>query len=425
MGMVFSKGQNGQGKAIQITRGLPESVKNPRTEAQVTQRFLLSAANKSYAMLKALADHSMQGKSYGQQSMNEFMRINYVAARDAAATGIGFPVYGSDAPFVFEGCVLANGSVARVDDKLIFDPDNSNRLELAIPNTSETAAADYLGLKSLDDVFTVAIIDCDDTLITDELSGLQYHPNKTLSYVRIKLKRTPDASNAILSWAQFDTLFDVSDSEGVELTQDEITPNDYNLLLIGANAYADDSQVMLYTAVCSQKKENGWLRSRAVFKRGFDYMEPSKAASFGTYPIGAEKILNGAGMTRAAAAVQARLGAWQISEAGAPTRGEWFLGVEVDGTPYVLASDWDGDSNRQAIKIGNTKTGNIAFSPTPLTADSRFSTESVQFGSGDYAAHVYSLDDFYNLIAAGYVSNLPMGTVSPIDAATLPTLNAV
>lgn len=424
MGMVFSKGQNGQGKAIQITRGLPESVKNPRTEAQVTQRFLLSAANKSYAMLKALADHSMQGKSYGQQSMNEFMRINYVAARDAAATGIGFPIYGSDAPFVFEGCVLANGSVARVDDKLIFDPDNSNRLELAIPNTSETAAADYLGLKSLDDVFTIAIIDCDDTLITDELSGLQYHPNKTLSYVRIKLKKNPDSTIEMDTWEAFDELFDVSDSEGVSLEQDELVAGQYSTLLIKADAYADDSQVMLYTAVCSRKTENGWQRSRAVFRRGYDYMEPSKAASFGTYPIGAEKILNGAGMTRAAAAVQARIGAWQVSGNDAPTRGEWFLGVEVNGTPYLIAGDTNEDGERQAVRIGSSKTGNVTFAPSPLSDESRFTDAAYGFGSAETYT-VYPLDAFYQLIASGQIANLALGTASPIDAATLPTLNAV
>ena len=72
LGSVVFAQANGE----QITRSKPESVKNPKSTGQNTQRAILATIAKSAAAMTALVDHSFAGIKYGADSVRYFRKIN-------------------------------------------------------------------------------------------------------------------------------------------------------------------------------------------------------------------------------------------------------------------------------------------------------------------------------------------------------------
>lgn len=60
----------------QITRAKAKSVKNPRTDAQMIQRVLMSTTVHGYSGMQEIVDHSFQGVPYQGRSMNRFNQLN-------------------------------------------------------------------------------------------------------------------------------------------------------------------------------------------------------------------------------------------------------------------------------------------------------------------------------------------------------------
>lgn len=73
----------------QITRAKAKSVKNPRTDAQMIQRVLMSTTVHAYSGMQAIVDHSFQGVPYQGRSMNRFNQLNAKALRSAYAAAQG------------------------------------------------------------------------------------------------------------------------------------------------------------------------------------------------------------------------------------------------------------------------------------------------------------------------------------------------
>lgn len=60
----------------QIIRAKAKSVKNPRTDAQMIQRVLMSTTVHAYSGMQEIVDHSFQGVLYQGRSMNRFNQLN-------------------------------------------------------------------------------------------------------------------------------------------------------------------------------------------------------------------------------------------------------------------------------------------------------------------------------------------------------------
>ena len=60
----------------QITKDRVDSIKNPRSEAQMLQRMIMKTAGLAYSEMKAIVDHSFEGVTYGLQSMMKFSSEN-------------------------------------------------------------------------------------------------------------------------------------------------------------------------------------------------------------------------------------------------------------------------------------------------------------------------------------------------------------
>lgn len=69
--VVYFKGANGETIARKLV-----TPKNPNTLAQRYQRVIMKTVNKCYQVMKALADHSFEGKTMGAQCMSRFLQLN-------------------------------------------------------------------------------------------------------------------------------------------------------------------------------------------------------------------------------------------------------------------------------------------------------------------------------------------------------------
>lgn len=303
MGMVFSHGQDGWGNAQQITRALPESVANPRTASQQYSRMIASTVAKSYAVLKPLADHSTEGVSYGQQSMNAFLRRNNAIARQNGTSTRGWAVYHQEDGVVFQYCQLAKGTLPKSEN---WDVSVEADFECAylskviqMLGESEKDICAALGFENVGDVNTFVALLGSPSEDEYMLNGFQVYQTPILAYVRLKLKKAP-TSSSVTTKANFDALFDYSDSDGIALT---ITTGENDRIasikIAVETALAENGyDAQMYCEVMSHTTAEGWKRSNASFDihPNADVAYPEKDQALDSYPVGTQKVLNGAGM---------------------------------------------------------------------------------------------------------------------------------
>ena len=67
---VYSVGKDGKGRRQQVVRSLAEQVSNPRTQAQMEGRMIMSTVMQAVAGLSAIIDHSFDGIANGQPSIS-------------------------------------------------------------------------------------------------------------------------------------------------------------------------------------------------------------------------------------------------------------------------------------------------------------------------------------------------------------------
>lgn len=303
MGMVFSHGQDGFGNSQQITRALPENVANPRTSSQQYSRMIASTVAKAYSVLKPLADHSTEGVAYGQQSMNAFLRRNQQLARQAVGATEGFAPYKYEDACVFYGCQLAKGSLPKCEN---WDESEATDFSVAVlhglgahKGETEQAIAAAYGFENVGDVCTLVALLNSQADQSYELNGLTVVGTPVLVYVRLKLKKIPTTST-VSSLAEFNALFDYSDSDGVkiEFEQDAATYPTEMQVNVGTALQENGYQVQGWCQVMSHTTVNGWKRSDAFIEShpNAQSLWTPKDVALATYPIGTEKILNGAGM---------------------------------------------------------------------------------------------------------------------------------
>ena len=85
LGSVVFAQANGE----QITRSKPESVKNPKTTGQNTQRAILATIAKDAALLTPIVDHSFANIKYGADSVRYFRKINLGILRNQVISLVG------------------------------------------------------------------------------------------------------------------------------------------------------------------------------------------------------------------------------------------------------------------------------------------------------------------------------------------------
>lgn len=258
----------------QITKDRVYDVKNPRTEAQMRQRMLMTTVGAAYKMLKSIADHSFEGYSSGMQCMRQFNSRNLNRFKKAAAAKgeVAFNEYkdGDINPLPF---ILASGSLPGFDFKL----DATSNLEIK----GEKDAADFT---TAEGIYAALGVQRNDLITFCTVIGEGSVSNGVYTYKaeRFDIVRLYcDKSGSVAKAADAFTISTNNDQAAVSLST-------------AANAITIKSGVADFGAVIqSRKNDSGWLRSNAVMVVSDTAISGVKTANqLATYPVGTELILN-------------------------------------------------------------------------------------------------------------------------------------
>lgn len=258
----------------QITKDRVYDVKNPRTEAQMRQRMLMTTVGAAYKTLKSIADHSFEGYSSGMQCMRQFNSRNLNRFKKAAAAkgSVAFNEYkdGDINPLPF---ILASGSLPGFDFKF----DASSNLEIK----GEKDAADFATAEGIyaalgvqrNDLITFCTVIGEGSVA----NGVYTYKAERFDVVRLYC----DKSGSVTKPADAFTISTNNDLAAVTMSTSG------NAITIKSNE-ADFGAV-----IQSRKNDSGWLRSSAVMVVNDTVTDGAKTANqLETYPVGTELILN-------------------------------------------------------------------------------------------------------------------------------------
>ena len=261
----------------QITKERVSKVKNPRTISQMRQRMLMATIGAAYSYLKAIADHSFEGKTVGQQNMSEFMRLNLNKFRDAAQdsnAAYAMNAYGDKLinPMRY---ILAKGSLPA----LPYVANTSNQIELSY-NVEDVSTAekvyDAMGIKK-GDMLTFCWVIGNASLV----AGVFKYSPAQFNIVRLKA----DKSGAVAS---------PHDAFSFESNHADLDIN----IVFSEKVLKLTTTLANFGAVIQSRQNAGtWLRSDATMVGNKSIIAGvSVGNQLATYPIDSELILNGGEM---------------------------------------------------------------------------------------------------------------------------------
>jgi hypothetical protein len=310
----------------QITKDRVYDVKNPRTEAQMRQRMLMTTIGAAYKTLKSIADHSFEGYSSGMQCMRQFNSRNLNRFKQAAAAkgSVAFNEYkdGDINPMPF---ILASGSLPG----FAFKFDETSNLEIVGEKEGAnftTAEGIYaaLGVQRNDLITFCTVIGEGATN-----NGVYTYKAERFNIVRLYC----DKSGSVTKPADAFTISTNNDQASISMST-------------AANAITIKTGATDFGAVIqSRKNDNGWLRSDAVMIVADDVISGVKTANqLATYPVGTELILNNGPMANQgdAEATEPKPGVNPLS-----------LTVENSGTAQINISNPNSETVTCTVKSGN------------------------------------------------------------------------
>lgn len=256
--------------------------KNPRTNAQMTQRMVMATASAAYAAMREIANHSFEGVTYGQPSMSKFVSDNAKLLRQnlsAVTSKFAYNMY-QDRNLVPGAYKLSQGTLP-VPSFAYSLSSGDQQLSLVLnptglaSNWTANDLASGLGL-SVGEMATICTI-----------FGNAAATGFNFAFIRITFKK---AGTTAITAANLATFFDIESSIGTPT----ITVNAANLTLLFGNVDINDATGCAKCAIYSRNSANGWLRSTAVFTIPAGMaLTPDADTALSTYPVGTDYVLNG------------------------------------------------------------------------------------------------------------------------------------
>lgn len=324
----------------QITKERVSKVKNPRTISQMRQRMLMATIGAAYSYLKAIADHSFEGKTVGQQNMSEFMRLNLNKFRDAAQNSnaaYAMNAYGDKLinPMRY---ILAKGSLPA----LPYVINSTNQIELSY-NVEDVSTAekvyDAMGIKK-GDMVTFCWVVGNASLVA---GVFKYTPTQ-FNIVRLKADKSGAVANP-------------HDAFSFESNHADL---DINIVLSAKVLKLTTSESNFGAVILSRQNAGTWLRSDATMVGNKSIIAGvSVGNQLATYPIESELILNGGEMANKPAVSalptpQLSLAAYSIAIS---TKGGKSAAPKLTGAPDGAAVTYASDNT--TIANVNSSTGEV------------------------------------------------------------------
>lgn len=324
----------------QITKERVSKVKNPRTISQMRQRMLMATIGAAYSYLKAIADHSFEGKTVGQQNMSEFMRLNLNKFRDAAQNSnaaYAMNAYGDKLinPMRY---ILAKGSLPA----LPYVINSTNQIELSY-NVEDVSTAekvyDAMGIKKGDMVTFCWVVGS-----ASLVAGVFKYTPTQFNIVRLKADKTGAVANP-------------HDAFSFESNHADL---DINIVLSAKVLKLTTSEANFGAVILSRQNAGTWLRSDATMVGNKSIIAGvSVGNQLATYPIESELILNGGEMANKPAVSalptpQLSLAAYSIAIS---TKGGKSAAPKLTGAPDGAAVTYASDNT--TIANVNSSTGEV------------------------------------------------------------------
>lgn len=351
----------------QITKERVSKVKNPRTISQMRQRMLMATIGAAYSYLKAIADHSFEGKTVGQQCMSEFMRLNLNKFRDAAQdsnAAYAMNAYG-DKQINPMRYILAKGSLPA----LPYVANTSNQIELSY-NVEDVSTAekvyDAMGIKK-GDMLTFCWVIGNASLV----AGVFKYTPAQFNIVRLKA----DKSGAVAS---------PHDAFSFESNHADL---DINIVFSDKVLKLTTTLANFGAVIQSRQNAGTWLRSDATMVGNKSIIAGvSVGNQLATYPIDSELILNGGEMANEPSVgtlptPQLSLSAYAVK---IDTKGGKVAAPTLTGAPDGAAVTYSSDntsiakvdaSTGEVTAVGNGTANiyvNVAATATTAAASTSF-----------------------------------------------------
>lgn len=250
---------------------------------QMKQRAIMATALRGYSALKEICDHSFEGITYGQKSMNYFVAENARMIR-SAAPDVNLSLSKGNA--VSNTYIISKGSLPRIEVEATSSDGSVYQFKIPMVNGTSTTFGKImsnLGANLAGDMVTFVFL-------KDNQGS-----DASVYWVRLKLS-DQNKGKAI---AESDNVLEkLTEGTDFETNIDNFTPGDLALLAMTTGLVPEltgESQVSQSLGVImSRKADTGWLRSPSTMvnlKDEFNYSE-----ALATYPESGEKILNGGNM---------------------------------------------------------------------------------------------------------------------------------
>lgn len=252
----------------------------------------MATALRGYSALKEICDHSFEGITYGQKSMNYFIAENARMIR-AAAPNINLSL--SKGNSVSNPYIIAKGSIPAIVVENITD---SNRMTFGTLVGKGKSAFTFgklmagYGATNVGDMVTFVHL-------VDNPGG-----DASVYWLRLKLTEqdktieiTPSTEGVnvlslLTEGRDFETNIDNFSISDFPFVAKYITADDETYMVISTGSETSAPTPQSMGAIVSRKSDTGWLRSSSIMttllEEAWNYDE-----AIASYPESGEKILNG------------------------------------------------------------------------------------------------------------------------------------
>lgn len=273
----------------QVTKDRVTDVKNTRSSLQMLQRAIMATAINAYSALKEICDHSFEGLTNGQKSMNYFVSENTRMIR-SADVNVNLSLYKGNS--VSNAYVISKGSLDQVKVTSTLNNSKYNFTKSISLNVSEGTTffgfMSIFGATKIGDLVTIVNL-------VDNPGG-----NSSLYWIRFRL--TEDNQNKTIGAGELphNIMENLSESDDFDTNIDNWSPGDFPVMIsassltFGNGTDESSPETQSLGIIVSRKSDTGWLRSPSTMVNLVNSYNYTEALS--TYPEGSEKILNGGDM---------------------------------------------------------------------------------------------------------------------------------
>lgn len=267
----------------QVTKDRVESVKNPRTPAQMDQRMLMKTVGAAYSAMREIVDHSFQGYSYGMQNMSHFLSVNAEKLRSWLNNPAKEPV------FVAYGQNYLTANPWRISEgtasHILVTPTAAQTSSSLAVTLSDDVTGDFTASKFFDMLGIKVGELCTICIIYADANG-----DANFAFIRFTALQAGDTALTAENYGDYIKI--ETNKAGMAVTLDATSGKGGFVCTWTGSEFEDQGSVIMAT-IHSAKVDGVWTRSTENFEPEEFFGGQIYDDAIATYPVGEAKILNG------------------------------------------------------------------------------------------------------------------------------------